>query len=91
MKVASVEEKRSRSTSRGRTEAARSEPRSKRLRGLEIPEKGSAQIEVEGKAVKLTNLHKPFWPELGITKGDLIRYYAGVSSYLLPHLEAGPW
>ena len=37
--------------------------------------------------VKLTNLRKPFWPELGITKGDLLRYYAGIAPALLPHLK----
>jgi bifunctional non-homologous end joining protein LigD len=36
--------------------------------------------------VSLTNLRKPFWPDLGITKGDLLQYYADVSPYLLPHL-----
>ena len=35
----------------------------------------------------LTNLHKPFWPELGITKGDLIQYYADVAAVLLPHIR----
>jgi bifunctional non-homologous end joining protein LigD len=39
-------------------------------------------------AVRLTNLRKPFWPDLGLTKGDLLRYYAGVSPVLLPHLQA---
>ena len=29
--------------------------------------------------MRLTNLDKPFWPELGITKGDLLHYYADVS------------
>ena len=37
--------------------------------------------------VKLTNLGKLFWPDLGITKGDLIKYYVDVSKYLLPHLK----
>ena len=36
-----------------------------------------AAVEIDGRELKLTNLDKPFWPELGITKGDLIRYYAG--------------
>jgi bifunctional non-homologous end joining protein LigD len=54
---------------------------------LEIPSEGDAEIEVEGKTVKLTNLTKLFWPDLGITKGDLLRYYAGISAVLLPHLE----
>jgi bifunctional non-homologous end joining protein LigD len=37
--------------------------------------------------VRLTNLRKPFWPALGITKGDLIQYYANVASVLLPHIR----
>jgi bifunctional non-homologous end joining protein LigD len=40
-----------------------------------------------GRALKLTNLRKPFWPELGITKGDLLQYYATVAPALLPHLQ----
>jgi bifunctional non-homologous end joining protein LigD len=37
--------------------------------------------------VRLTNLHKVFWKELGLTKGDLLQYYADVSDVLLPHLR----
>jgi bifunctional non-homologous end joining protein LigD len=37
--------------------------------------------------VRLTNLPKPFWPDLGITKGDLIQYYADVAALLLPHIS----
>jgi bifunctional non-homologous end joining protein LigD len=44
-------------------------------------------VKVGGRTVRLTNLHKPFWPELGITKGDLLRYYVSVSQWLLPHLR----
>ncbi len=44
------------------------------------------ELEVEGKVVKLTNLGKLFWPELGITKRDLLQYYADVAAVLLPHL-----
>jgi bifunctional non-homologous end joining protein LigD len=36
--------------------------------------------------VRLTNLGKLFWPEHGITKRDLIQYYADVAPVLLPHL-----
>lgn len=53
-----------------------------------IPHDGTqAELEVDGRTVKLTNLQKPFWPELGITKGDLLRYYHQVSPWLLPHLK----
>jgi bifunctional non-homologous end joining protein LigD len=44
-------------------------------------------LTVEGREVRLTNLAKPFWPELGITKGDLIQYYADVAPLLLPHIR----
>jgi len=54
-------------------------------RGRLIPEAGDAIVEVDGKAVKLTNLDKRFWPD--ITKGDLIQYYVDVSEWLLPHLR----
>ena len=42
-------------------------------------------LDVEGRRVKLTNLRKPFWPD--ITKGDLIQYYVDVAPWLLPHLR----
>ena len=44
------------------------------------------ELNLGGKVVRLTNLQKSFWPERGITKGDLLRYYAEISPYLLPHL-----
>lgn len=47
-------------------------------------------LELDGKAVELTNLTKPFWPELGITKGDLLRYYERMAKVLLPHLVDRP-
>jgi bifunctional non-homologous end joining protein LigD len=46
-----------------------------------------AVVETDGHDVSLTNLEKVFWPKLGITKGDLLRYYASVASVLLPHLR----
>jgi bifunctional non-homologous end joining protein LigD len=54
---------------------------------IEIPgDRKDVVLSVAGRDVKLTNLNKPFWPQLGITKRDLIQYYADVSPYLLPHL-----
>src|SRR5438034_675534 len=45
------------------------------------------ELDFGHQEVKLTNLKKLFWPELKITKRDLIQYYADVSSVLLPHLK----
>jgi len=55
----------------------------------------NASLPVDGREVRLTNLRKPFWPapsgvegpERGITKGDLIQYYADVAPVLLPHIR----
>lgn len=44
-------------------------------------------LTVEDRDVRLTNLRKSFWPELGVTKGDLIQYYADVAPVLLPHIR----
>jgi len=49
-------------------------------------DRNEAVLDLAGRRVKLTNLRKPFWPELGVTKGDLLRYYLEISPALLPHL-----
>ena len=49
-------------------------------------DKAEATVSDGEREVSLTNMQKPFWPELGITKGHLLRYYAAVSPYLLPHI-----
>jgi bifunctional non-homologous end joining protein LigD len=41
--------------------------------------------------LRLSNLDKPFWPEEGITKGDLIGYYRDVADVLVPHLRQRPF
>ena len=47
--------------------------------------------EVEQGRVKLSNLDKVFWPDEGITKGDLIEYYRAVAPVLVPHLRNRPF
>ena len=37
-----------------------------------------------------TNLDKVFWPEEGITKGDLVEYYRTVAPWMLPWLAGRP-
>lgn len=41
--------------------------------------------------LRLSNLDKPFWPEEGITKGDLVAYYRDVAEVLVPHLRDRPF
>ena len=57
-------------------------------RRLLIPrDQDNIVASIEGKEVRLTNLRKIFWPELGLTKGDLLQYYADVAAVLLPHIR----
>jgi bifunctional non-homologous end joining protein LigD len=44
----------------------------------------------DGVQLKVTNLKKVFWPTLKITKGELFRYYAQVSPFILPVLADRP-
>src|SRR5579884_55912 len=58
------------------------------VRAVSIPaDAENATIEVGGKRLALTNLNKVFWPEIGLTKRDLLQYYANVASVLLPHVR----
>lgn len=57
-------------------------------RPLTIPhEPGDVVLRVGGRDVRLTNLGKLFWTDLGITKGALLQYYADIAPALLPHLR----
>lgn len=40
--------------------------------------------------LSLTNLDKPFWPDDGLTKGDLIDYYRDVAEWMLLYLRDRP-
>jgi bifunctional non-homologous end joining protein LigD len=55
---------------------------------IRIPADANAgTLRVAGRELALTNLDKVFWPKLGLTKRDLLQYYADVSAALLPHLR----
>src|SRR5262249_46420339 len=57
------------------------------MKRLVIPrDQDNVILPVDGKEVRLTNLRKIFWPELKLTKGDLLQYYADVADALLPHI-----
>ena len=44
-------------------------------------------LSIDKRDVRLTNLRKLFWADLGMTKGDLLQYYADVADVLLSHLR----
>jgi bifunctional non-homologous end joining protein LigD len=47
-------------------------------------------MRIGRREVKLTNLDKVFFPDLGLTKGDLIRYYLDVAAHILHHVQRRP-
>jgi bifunctional non-homologous end joining protein LigD len=61
---------------------------------LESNQKADFVLDVDGVPIKLTNLDKEFWPATkdhpARTKRELIRYYARVAPYVLPHLKDRP-
>ena len=51
----------------------------------------SPVIQIGKRELRLSNLDKPFWPEEGITKGDLLAYYRDVASVVVPHIRDRPF
>ncbi|MBS1527096.1 MAG: DNA ligase D [Bacteroidetes bacterium] len=60
---------------------------------METPEKQLADdeiIEVDKVKLKVSHLNKVFWPDEGITKGELLQYYHDMADWILPYLENKP-
>jgi bifunctional non-homologous end joining protein LigD len=60
------------------------------LRALEDARKDGTIALPDGGRLGVTNLAKPFWPKLKLTKGDLLRYYATVAPLILPVVADRP-
>jgi len=43
------------------------------------------------RTLRLSNLDKEFWPDEGITKGDLLAYYRDVAGVVVPHVRDRPF
>ncbi|HEU5036939.1 MAG TPA: non-homologous end-joining DNA ligase [Nocardioides sp.] len=52
-----------------------------------MPEKDELRVDVEGRTLTISNLHKVMYPRTGTTKGEVLNYYAQVAPVLLPHLK----
>jgi bifunctional non-homologous end joining protein LigD len=56
-----------------------------------IPEDAKETIlTINRKELKFTNLDKLYWPDEGITKRDMLNYYAAVAEHILPYLKDRP-
>ena len=60
------------------------------LSALEDARKDGVLTLPDGDELKVTNLHKVFWPRQKLTKGDLLRYYARVAPLALPAVADRP-
>ena len=61
-----------------------------RLHELEASHTRSTLVLPDGARVPVGNLHKVFWPEAGLTKGDLVRFNVRMSPFLLPVVADRP-
>jgi bifunctional non-homologous end joining protein LigD len=58
---------------------------------IEIPGTGeNIHLGFGDRVVRVSNLDKVFFPEIPLTKRDLIQYYLDVAPWLLPHIENRP-
>lgn len=47
----------------------------------------SSVVEIQGRELKLSNLHKVLYPVTGFTKKDVIDYYVRIAPAILPHIS----
>ena len=50
----------------------------------------AVDVRVGNRTLKISNLDKVFYPEVGFTKGQVIDYYTRIAPALLPHLKDRP-
>jgi bifunctional non-homologous end joining protein LigD len=55
-----------------------------------VKNEGSETKTISGKKIKFTNTQKVYFPDDGITKGDIIDYYSNISKYILKYLKDRP-
>jgi bifunctional non-homologous end joining protein LigD len=55
-----------------------------------VARSATVEVKVDGKTLKLSNLDKVLYPEVGFTKGQVIDYYTRIAPVLLPHLKDHP-
>lgn len=81
---------RRRSASARAADADTSDPVVTQLQALEDAKRDGDLTLPNGDGLRVTNLAKVFWPDLRITKGELMRYYAAVAPLILPVVDDRP-
>lgn len=72
------------------TEGADREPSLPQPSSLPLTTASESAPVDESHKIKLTNPNKVYWPEDGITKGQLLDYYEQVAETMLPYLRLRP-
>ncbi|AFD06739.1 DNA ligase D [Solitalea canadensis] len=54
------------------------------------PAEDNYEIKANGNKVTITNRNKVYFPDNGITKGDVVDYYDTIADYILPYLKDRP-
>ena len=47
-------------------------------------------LRVGGRTVQVSSVGKPFFPDAGLVKGDLLAYYRDVAEVMLPYVHGRP-
>jgi len=47
-------------------------------------------LELDGHRLMLSGLDRELWPEVGLTKADLVDYYLAMTDHVLPPLANRP-
>ncbi|QJD95486.1 DNA ligase D [Mucilaginibacter robiniae] len=58
--------------------------------GFAQPFADEQTIKVGKQTLRLTNQNKLYWPDEGITKGELLAYYRDLAPHLMPYLKDKP-
>ena len=61
-----------------------------RNHGLEWAVAKIKYLEVEGRALPVSNLEKVYYPETGFTLGEMLDYFLRIAPSVLPHLREQP-
>ncbi len=81
----------------GKSDAAAGKPKTKaaaesaKVFSKEPPERDKLILKINDKSVPVSHPKRIYYPELKLSKMDVIDYYRGVSAYLLPYLKDRPF
>src|SRR5207253_3018074 len=77
------------SCARPRSRASATTNRPKRW-CAKVAKETSVEVQIDGRTLKLTNLEKVLYLEVGFTKAQVIDYYTRIAPVLLPHTHDHP-